>query len=477
VHGWFTDDTPKRFEAYGWHVIPNVDGHDPEAVGRALDAARAEKTRPTMICAKTVIGWGAPNKQGTEAVHGAALGAEEVAAARRQLGWTHPPFVVPEDIRAAWDARERGTKREREWQDLFARYRREHPALGAEYERRMQGQLPEEYARASRDAVTKSIEAAASTATRQTSQAALNVLGPSLPELIGGSADLTGSNNTLRKDSRPVAPEHPDGNYVYYGVREFGMSAIMNGLTLHGGFIAYGGTFLTFSDYARNAVRMAALMKIGTIFVYTHDSIGLGEDGPTHQSIEHLAALRLVPGMSLWRPCDGVEAAVSWTEAIGRRDGPTSLVFTRQNVTFQARTPEQVQAIRRGGYVLIDSEGGAPDCIVIATGSEVGIAAEAVRELNKRGRRVRLVSMPSTDAFERQDAAWREAVLPVSVDRRVAIEAGVSNYWWQYVGPRGRVIGIDRFGASGKAPELFRHFGFTSARIIETVEELLSRRS
>jgi len=474
VRGWFTDDTPKRFEAYGWHVIANVDGHDSEAVRRALDAARAEKGRPTIICAKTVIGWGAPNKQGTEAVHGAALGADEVAAARKQLGWTHPPFVVPEDIRAAWDARERGAKREREWQDLFARYRREHPALGAGFERRMQGQLPEEFARASRDAITKSIETAASTATRQTSQAALNILGPSLPELIGGSADLTGSNNTLRKDSKPIAPGNPDGNYLYYGVREFGMSAIMNGLTLHGGFISYGGTFLTFSDYARNAVRMASLMKIGTIFVYTHDSIGLGEDGPTHQSVEHLASLRIVPGVSLWRPCDGVEAAVSWIAAIERRDGPTSLVFTRQNVTFQPRTPEQVAAIRRGGYVLIDSEGGAPECIVIATGSEVGIAAQAVRELNQRGKRVRLVSMPSTDAFERQDAAYRESVLPASVENRVAVEAGVPNYWWQYVGTRGRIIGMDRFGASGKAPELFRHFGFTTARIVETVEELLS---
>jgi transketolase len=474
VHGWFTDDTPKRFAAYGWHVIANVDGHDPEAVRRALDAARAEKNRPTIICAKTIIGWGAPNKQGTEAVHGAALGADEVAAARKQLGWTHPPFVIPDDIRAAWDARERGSKREREWQELFARYRREHPEPGAEFERRMQGELPEAFARASRDAVAKSIEAAASTATRQTSQAALNVLGPSLPELIGGSADLTGSNNTKRKDSKPVTPGNSDGNYVYYGVREFGMSAIMNGLTLHGGFIPYGGTFLTFSDYARNAVRMAALMKIGTIFVYTHDSIGLGEDGPTHQSIEHLAALRIIPGMSLWRPCDGVEAAVSWTEAIARRDGPTSLVFTRQNVTFQPRTPEQVQAIRRGGYVLIESEGGAPACIVIATGSEVGIAAEAVRELNRRGRRVRLVSMPSTDAYERQDPAYRESVLPAALERRVAVEAGATNYWWQYVGARGRVIGIDRFGASGKAPELFGHFGFTTAHVIAAVEELLA---
>jgi transketolase len=473
VRGWFTDDTPRRFEAYGWHVQPNVDGHDSEAVRQALERARAATDRPSIICARTIIGWGAPNKQGTEAVHGAALGADEVAAARKQLGWTHAPFVVPQDIRDAWDARELGGRREREWQDLFQRYARAHPELAAEFTRRMAGKLPEGFTGTVRELVAKTAQQAPSVATRQASQAALNALGPGLPELIGGSADLTGSNNTLRKDSRAITAEDASGNYLYYGVREFGMSAIMNGLVLHGGFIPYGGTFLTFSDYARNAVRMAALMKEGTIFVYSHDSIGLGEDGPTHQPIEHLSSLRLVPQLSLWRPCDAVETAAAWGVAIEHRGGPTCLVLTRQTLPHQARSEEQLQLIRRGGYVLIDCAGTA-EAIVIATGSEVGIAADAVRELQKRGRRVRLVSLPSTDTFLRQDAAYREQVLPAAVERRVAVEAGATALWWQFVGSRGRVVGIDRFGASGKATDLFRHFGFTPERVIEAVENVLA---
>jgi transketolase len=473
VKNWFTDDTPRRFEAYGWHVVPNVDGHDSDAVRRALESARAVTDRPSLICARTIIGWGAPNKQGTEAVHGAALGADEVAAARKQLGWTHAPFEIPQDIRNAWDARESGAKRERDWQQLFARYRAEHPALAAEFERRMRGDLPEGFAGAVRELIAAAAQQGASVATRQASQSALNALGPRLPELIGGSADLTGSNNTRRKDSRSVTREDASGNYIYYGVREFGMSAIMNGLTLHGGIIPYGGTFLTFSDYARNAVRMASLMRLGTIFVYSHDSIGLGEDGPTHQPIEHLASLRLVPHLSLWRPCDAVETAVAWGAAIERRDGPSCVVLTRQSVPHQTRSAEQLQAIARGAYVLLDCDG-TPEAIVIATGSEVGVAADAVRELQKRGRRVRLVSMPSTDIFAAQDAAYRERVLPAAVERRVAVEAGATGLWWQYVGPRGSVIGIDRFGASGKAEDLFRHFGFTRERVIETVEKVLA---
>jgi len=472
VESWFTDDTPKRFEAYGWHVVPEVDGHDASAVRKALEAARAVIDRPSLICAKTIIGWGAPNKQGTEAVHGAALGVDEVAAARRQLGWTHQPFVVPQDIRDAWDARERGASREGAWRELFVRFAKAHPALAAEFERRMNGALPEEFRAAARELVTMTAQQGPSVATRQASQNALNTLGPKLPELIGGSADLTGSNNTLRKDSKPVKPDDPAGNYIYYGVREFGMSAIMNGITLHGGFIPYGGTFLTFSDYARNAVRMAALMKQGTIFVYSHDSIGLGEDGPTHQPIEHLPSLRLIPQLSVWRPCDAVETAVAWADAIERRHGPTALVLTRQAVPHQPRSDEQLQAIHRGGYVLIDSAG-APECIVIATGSEVGIAAEAVREMQGKGRRVRLVSIPSTDVFDQQEAAYRESVLPAAVERRVAVEAGATGLWWKYVGWRGRIIGIDRFGASGKAADLFKYFGFTRERVVEAVESVL----
>jgi transketolase len=475
VEGWFTDDTPARFEAYGWHVIREIDGHDAEAVRRAIEEARLVSDRPSMLCCRTIIGWGAPNKQGTEATHGAPLGADEVAAARQTLGWKHEPFVVPDDIRAQWDARAKGREREADWQRTLERYRKEHPELAAQFERRMRGELPENFRSAAEACVEGAVKQAATVATRQSSQTALNVLGPFLPELIGGSADLTGSNNTLRKDSRTLSAENPGGNYVYFGVREFGMSAILNGIALHGGFIPYGGTFLTFSDYARNAVRMSSIMKQGTIYVYTHDSIGLGEDGPTHQPIEHLASLRMIPGIRLWRPCDAVETAAAWVAAIEHRDGPTCLALTRQSVPHQPRTAVQVAAIRRGGYTLIDCDG-TPECIVIATGSEVGLAAEAVRELQKRGRRVRLVSMPSCEQFARSEASYREQVLPAGVRKRVAVEAGVSGFWGQFVGLDGRVIGIDRFGASGKAPDLFKHFGFTTGRVVESVEELIGKR-
>ncbi len=472
VEGWFTDDTPRRFEAYGWHVVRDINGHDSEAVRRALQEARSVTDRPSILCCRTIIGWGAPNKQGTEATHGAPLGADEVAAARQTLGWNHPPFVVPDDIRADWDARRQGAEREAAWKRTFERYRREHPQLAGEFERRLHGALPESFHAAAQSCIDSAATQAANVATRQASQAALNAFGPILPELVGGSADLTGSNNTYRKDSRAITAEDSGGNYIYFGVREFGMSTILNGITLHGGFIAYGGTFLTFSDYARNAVRMSALVKLGTIFVYTHDSIGLGEDGPTHQPIEHLASLRLIPGMTVWRPCDAVETAAAWAAAIEHRSGPTGLALTRQAVPHQSRTPAQIAAIRRGAYALIDCDG-VPECIVIATGSEVGIAAEAVRELQKRGRRVRLVSMPSCEAFARCDDAYREQLLPAAVRRRVAVEAGASAFWRQYVGLDGRVIGLDRFGASGKAADLFRHFGFTVGRVLEMVEELL----
>ena len=473
VEGWFTDDTPARFAAYGWHVVPNVDGHDCEAVKRALSAARAETKRPSLICCKTIIGWGAPNKQGSEATHGMPLGAEEVAAARKTLGWTHEPFEIPAAIRSAWDARTTGARREAEWRRMFAAYRSEHPELAAEFERRAQGSLPAAFAAHARALMANTARATAPAATRQSSQAVLNELGPVLPELVGGSADLTGSNNTMRKDSRPMSAASANGDYIHYGVREFAMTAIMNGIALHGGFIAYGGTFLTFSDYARNAVRMAALMRLRSILVYTHDSIGLGEDGPTHQPVEHLASLRVMPNVVLWRPCDAVETAVAWVAAIERDDGPTALALTRQNVAQEARSAAQIEDIRRGGYVLIDTAG-EPECIVIATGSEVGLATQAVRALNSQGRRVRVVSMPSTQVFELQDAAYREHVLPAAVTRRLVVEAGVTALWRGYAGAHGVVLGIDSFGASGKAPDLYRKFGITAEHVTRGILALVA---
>jgi transketolase len=475
VQGWFTDNTPARFAAYGWHVIANVDGHDSAAVERAIAEARAETSRPSLICCRTVIGWGAPNKQGTEATHGSPLGADEVAAARKQLGWTYEPFEIPADIRAGWDARAAGAARESEWRKLFAAYRREYPELAQEFERRMQGATSPAFKARAQEVVANAAKVAQPTATRVSSQVMLNEIGPTLPELIGGSADLTPSNNTWRKDSRVLASDSPDGNYLHYGVREFAMTAIMSGFALHGGFIPYSGTFLTFSDYARNGVRMAALMRLRSILVYTHDSIGLGEDGPTHQPVEHLASLRLIPNVVVWRPCDAVETTVAWLAAIERSNGPTALALTRQNVPQQARSAQQIADIRRGGYVLIDVDG-VPECIVIATGSEVGIAAEAASALNSQGRRVRVVSIPSTEVFEAQDAAYRERVLPAAVERRLVVEAGVTGLWRAYAGLRGAVIGIDEFGASGKAPELFKKFGITADHITRGILALVAAR-
>jgi transketolase len=471
VAGWFDDNTAERFAAYGWHVVPHVDGHDSEAIAAALAAARAVTDKPSLVCAKTIIGFGAP-KQGTQTMHGEAMGEADIATARKTLGWTSPPFEIPQDIRAAWDRREKGAKAEQAWRTKLAAYSEEFPALAAELERRMAGDLPAGFDDLVRAYIGGAQAEGKSLATRQSSQAVLNAIGPSLPELLGGSADLTPSNGTWRKDSVTLSPAAPMGNYIHYGVREFGMSAIMNGITVHGGFVPYGGTFLTFSDYARNAVRMAALMRIRVIFVYTHDSIGLGEDGPTHQPIEQLASLRVIPHIDVWRPCDAVETAVAWGRALDNRNGPTLLVLTRQACTHQARDAAQVANIARGGYVLIDPPG-VPEAIVIATGSEVGIAAEAVRSMNANGQRVRLVSMPSTNRFELEDEAYKESVLPAKVTRRVAVEAGARAGWWQFVGLTGQIVGIDHFGASAPAKVLFQQFGFTPQKVIEAVEKVL----
>jgi len=473
VHGWFTDDTPQRFAAYGWHVVPNVDGHDPKAIEAAIVAALAETERPSLICCKTIIGWGSPNKQGTEATHGAALGADEVAATRKNLGWPYEPFVIPDEIRQGWDARARGKQAEAEWQARFKTYAAEFPDLAAEYERRMRGDLPAAWQELVNSYVTQTAQATAALATRQSSQQALNAYGPTLPELLGGSADLTGSNNTNRKDSRAFTGDDPTGNYLHYGVREFGMSAIMNGIALHGGLIPYGGTFLVFSDYARNAMRMSALMKQRVIYVMTHDSIGLGEDGPTHQPVEHVPSLRIIPNMTVWRPCDSLETALAWTDSIERRNGPSCLALTRQALPAQARTQQQVLDVRRGGYVLKDCEG-QPQAILIATGSEVALAMDAAAALQQKGHRIRVVSMPSTNVFDAQDAAYRESVLPRAVERRVAVEAAATETWWRYVGNRGAVVGMTSFGASGNAKDLFKHFGFTVDHVVATVERVLS---
>jgi transketolase len=462
VHGWFTDDTPKRFAAYGWHVVPAVDGHDAAAVDAAIRAAKAD-TRPSLICCKTIIGWGSPNKQGSESCHGAALGAAEVALTREKLGWTAPPFVVPDDIRAGWDGKARGAAAEQAWQQRFAAYRSAYPDLAAEFERRQRGELPADWQARLTEFIAAEIDKPAAVATRQSSQKTLHVLGAAIPEMLGGSADLTGSNNTNHKSSVPVHDPADGGNYVHYGVREFGMAAMMNGIALHGGFIPYGGTFLVFSDYARNAARMSALMRQRVVYVFTHDSIGLGEDGPTHQPVEHVASLRLIPNMRLWRPCDTVETAVAWGDAIENTQGPTSLVLTRQALPPMPRTPAQVAAIRRGGYVLQDCDG-SPECVLIATGSEVGLAVDAARLMSEQGRRVRVVSMPCTSLFDAQDADYRASVLPAGV-RRVAIEAGSRDGWWRYVGLDGAVVGMDTFGASAPAGKLFEHFGFTAANV------------
>jgi len=474
VKGWMSDDTAKRFAAYGWQVIKDIDGHDAEAISKALRKAKANRRQPTLICARTVIGKGAPNKQGSKSTHGEPLGAEEIAATRAALGWSHEPFVVPEDVRAAWDQRARGEKAEKSWKRRFNRYKREFPELAAEFTRRMKGELPATWSTLRDAAMAAAAAVTAPQATRASSQIILNAIGSGMGELLGGSADLTGSVNTFRKDSKAITPEDASGNYVYYGVREFAMTAMMNGLALHGGFAPYAGTFLVFSDYARNAVRLAALMHQRILLVYTHDSIGLGEDGPTHQPIEHLASLRAMPNLSLWRPCDATETAVAWLAGIERVSGPTSLVLTRQALPQQPRDAAQLAAVANGGYILIEPVGGEPEAIVIATGSEVAPAVEAVRAKNASGRRVRLVSMPSTDTFDKQNAVWREAVLPKRVTRRVAVEAAATQSWWKYVGSEGRVLGIDQFGASGKAAELFEHYGLTSAHIGRAIDELLA---
>jgi transketolase len=472
VVGWFDDDTAHRFEAYGWHVVPHVDGQDSAAVAAALAAARAVTDKPSLICARTTIGWGAP-KQGTQTMHGEAMGDADIATTRKTLGWSAPPFEIPADIAAAWDRREKGAKAEQEWRTRFAAYKQEFPALSAELERRMAGDLPAGFDELLRAFIGGVQSEGKVLATRQSSQAALNAIGPSLPELLGGSADLTPSNGTWRKDSVTLSPEVPAGNYVHWGVREFGMSGIMNGIAAHGGLIPYGGTFLTFSDYARNAIRMACLMRIRVIYVYTHDSIGLGEDGPTHQPVEHLASLRVIPHMDLWRPCDGVETAAAWGVAVDNRDGPTLLVLTRQACNHQPRDAAQVANISRGAYILIDPPG-TPEAIVMATGSEVGIAADAVRAANARGRKIRLVSMPSTNTYDRQDDAYKESVLPAAVTRRVAVEAGVHAAWWHYVGLKGQIVGIDHFGASAPAKVLFKEFGFTAEKMGEAIDKVLA---
>jgi transketolase len=479
---WYTDDVPKRFAGYGWQVIADVDGHDVDAVDRAIRKAKRETTRPTLICCKTVIGKGAPNKANTGAAHGAPLGEAEVAATRAAIGWPHPPFEIPAPVYAAWDAKAAGKRAERKWAKLFAAYEDAHPELAADFRRRMAGELPSDFA-ARVDAMVKELDAKADTlATRKASQNVLESLKPALPELLGGSADLTGSNLTMVKASKVIGPRGSPadggGNYLFYGVREFGMCAIMNGVALHGGFIPYGGTFLVFSDYARNALRMAALMKQRVVYVFTHDSIGLGEDGPTHQPVEHAATLRLIPGMDVWRPCDTVESGVAWACALERRDGPSALLLSRQNLPFVKRDAAMLANVRRGGYVLSEAPAlgaglaGAPRAIVLATGSEVLLALGAQKQLAEEGIAVRVVSMPSTTVFDRQDTAYREQVLPRGVPR-VAVEAGMSDLWRKYVGLDGAVVGLDRFGESAPAPALFKHFGFTSENVAQTVKKVI----
>jgi len=470
IASWYTDDVPKRFAGYGWQVIANVDGHDVDAVDRAIRKAKRERSRPTLICCKTTIGKGAPNKANTGGVHGAPLGEAEVAATRAAIGWPYPPFEVPQSIYEAWDARAKGRRTERRWQKTFAAYEAAHPELAADFLRRTAGDLPRDFGERV-EALVRELEAKAETvATRKASQIALEAIKPSLPELLGGSADLTGSNLTMVKASKVIGRED-GGNYLFYGVREFGMCAVMNGVALHGGFIPYGGTFLVFSDYARNALRMAALMKLRVVYVFTHDSIGLGEDGPTHQPVEQATALRMIPGLDVWRPCDTVESALAWAAALERSDGPTALLYSRQNVPFITRTPVTLANVRRGGYVLQDAPS-APRAVLIATGSEVSLALEAQKLLGAEGIAVRVVSMPSTSVFDRQDAGYRAEVLPQGLPR-VAVEAGVSDGWRKYVGLEGAVVGIDRFGESAPAGELFKHFGFTAENVAKSVKSVI----
>ncbi len=473
VDGWFVDDTPARFEAYNWHV-QSIDGHDPEAIKKATEAAIAETDKPSIICCKTVIGKGAPNKGGGHHVHGEALGVDEIAATREHLGWNHEPFVIPDDIYAGWDAKEAGKAAESAWDEKFVAYKAAYPAEAAEFERRIAGDLPADWEAYAQGKIAEINEAAPTQATRISSKMALNAFAPVLPEFIGGSADLTPSNNTFVdtsvkiNDNNGSSAMNFEGNYISYGVREFGMSAMMNGITLHGGLVPYGATFLMFSEYARNALRMAALMKIQSIFVYTHDSIGLGEDGPTHQAVEQIPTLRMIPNMAVWRTCDAVETAVSWKVAIERKTGPSTLIYSRQNLAHQERTVEQIANIAKGGYILIDTDG-TPDVIVIATGSEVDLAVKAAAESDKK---VRVVSMPSVDAFEAQSDEYKESVLPSTVTARIAVEAAIMDSWWKYVGTHGKVIGMTTFGESAPAPELFEHFGITTSNVLKAINEV-----
>ncbi|PAS07395.1 transketolase [Vibrio cholerae] len=473
VEGWFSDDTPKRFEAYGWHVIPAVDGHDADAINAAIEAAKAETSRPTLICTKTIIGFGSPNKAGSHDCHGAPLGNDEIKAAREFLGWEYAPFEIPADIYAAWDAKQAGASKEAAWNEKFAAYAKAYPAEAAEYKRRVAGELPANWEAATSEIIANLQANPANIASRKASQNALEAFGKLLPEFMGGSADLAPSNLTMWSGSKSLTAEDASGNYIHYGVREFGMTAIINGIALHGGFVPYGATFLMFMEYARNAMRMAALMKVQNIQVYTHDSIGLGEDGPTHQPVEQIASLRMTPNMSTWRPCDQVESAMAWKLAIERKDAPSALIFSRQNLAQQPRSAEQVANIAKGGYILKDCAG-QPELILIATGSEVELAVAAYEQLSAEGKAVRVVSMPSTDAFDKQDAAYREAVLPAAVTKRIAIEAGIADFWYKYVGFGGRIIGMTSFGESAPAGELFKLFGFTTENVVKQAKELLA---
>lgn len=473
VDGWFTDDTPMRFRSYGWNVIEDVDGHDASHIKRSIESAKNQKEMPTLICCKTIIGWGAPNKQGTASTHGAPLGDDEIKQAREKLSWTHNPFVIPDEIYSDWDAVEQGVQREAQWLDLFKQYENKYPDAAAEFTRRIEGKLPVYWEKESQKVIQTSVKEKKTVATRKASELALDGYAKLAPELIGGSADLTGSNNTWWTGSKKISNTDCMGNYIYYGVREFGMSAINSGIALHGGFIPYSATFLVFSEYARNALRMAALMGIQNIFIYTHDSIGLGEDGPTHQAVEQLATLRYIPNMSVWRAADTVESAISWKYAIERKSGPTCLIFSRQNLPFLERNEEQVESIKKGAYILHDCDA-EPELILIATGSEVGIALNATLQLNNQGKKVRLVSMPSTDVFDVQDDKYKEQILPKKITKRLAIEAGVPDYWYKYVGLEGKTIGLERFGESAPGSIVMEHFGFSEENIVKCAKEMLN---
>ena len=472
IEGWFTDDTPARFAAYGWHVIPEVDGHDSQAVSKAIDEAIAETGRPTIICCKTTIGKGSPNKQGTESCHGAPLGDGEIDLTREALGWSHAPFVVPEEIYAHWDARESGAQAEASWNGALEGYRSAYPELADEFERRMRGELPDEFMKGVDDFIAQCVANESDVASRKASQQAIAALAPTLPELLGGSADLAGSNLTLWPEAKGADASDAEGNYIYYGVREFAMAAMMNGIALHGGFIPFGGTFLIFMEYARNAVRMAALMRQRAIYVFTHDSVGLGEDGPTHQPVEQLASMRSTPNLDTWRPCDAVESAIAWKQAIVRQDGPSALVFSRQTLPHQVGAAERVSDVARGAYVLREEQGEL-EAIVIATGSEVALAIDAAEKLSAAGRGVRVVSMPCADVFERQDAVYREAVLPSHILARVAVEASHMDWWYKYVGLDGRVVGMSSFGESAPGPQLMKEFGFTVENVVDAIEDVI----